>query len=62
MPSVGKRCHELRIPDENRSWRIIYRVDVDAIVILHVFEKKTQKTPQPVIDVCKDRIRRYDGR
>ncbi|WP_445263736.1 type II toxin-antitoxin system RelE/ParE family toxin [Rhodohalobacter sp. 8-1] len=34
-------------------------IDDDAIVILEVFAKKTQKTPQEVIDVCKKRLARY---
>ncbi len=59
MPSVGVRCHELRITDENRIWRIVYRVDTDAVVILEVFKKKTQKTPQEVIDTCRRRLRQY---
>ena len=57
MPSMGVRCHELRIDDENKKWRIVYRIDEDAIVILDVFEKKTQKTPKNVFDNCKRRIR-----
>lgn len=32
MPSVGARCHELRIQDEDRTWRLMYRLDGDAIV------------------------------
>lgn len=60
MPSIGKRCHELRIDDENETWRIVYRTDSDAIVILEVFEKKTRQTPKQVIDNCKQRIRKYD--
>ena len=50
MPSIGQRCHELRINDENATWRIVYRVDTDAIVIVEVFSKKTTQTPKPVID------------
>lgn len=61
MPSIGARCHELRIMDENLSWRIIYRIDKDAIVILDVFEKKTNSTPMKVIDACKRRIKGYDS-
>ena len=61
MPSIGKRCHELRIDDERKTWRIVYRVDPDAIVILDVFEKKSQKTPRQVIDNCRRRIQRYDS-
>ena len=59
MPSIGKNCHELRVNDQNRTWRIIYFIDADAIVILEVFAKKTKKTPQQVIDVCKKRLSRY---
>lgn len=61
MPSIGTRCHELRIDDANKTWRIVYRIDADAIVILDVFEKKTQKTPKDVIDNCQRRIRHYDS-
>lgn len=60
MPSIGKRCHELRISDKNKDWRIIYRIDHDAIIILEVFQKKTQKTPKLVIDTCKKRSTQYD--
>jgi phage-related protein len=60
MPSIGRRCHELRIDDENVTWRIVYRIDSDAIVILEVFDKKTCQTPRQVIDSCKQRIKNYD--
>ena len=59
MPMIGKRCHELRITDNNVIWSIVYRTDEDAIIILEVFEKKTGKTPKRIIDVCKDRLRNY---
>ncbi|QLH31439.1 MAG: type II toxin-antitoxin system RelE/ParE family toxin [Cyclobacteriaceae bacterium] len=61
MPTIGKRCHELRIDDANVTWRIVYRIDQDAIIILEVFEKKTPQTPQQIIDRCKQRIRKYDN-
>ena len=60
MPSIGTHCHELRIYDENKTWRIIYRIDFDAIMILKVFEKKTNRTPKKVIEVCKKRIKYYE--
>ena len=60
MPPIGRRCHELRIPDENVSWRIVYRIDTDAIIIGAVFTKKTGQTPRKVIDACKRRFKRYD--
>jgi len=61
MPAVGTRCHELRITDANVGWRIVYRIDAEAIVLLEVFAKKTSKTPNRIIDLCKKRIREYDG-
>jgi phage-related protein len=60
MPSIGKRCLELRIVDADVTWRIVLRVDADAIVIADVFAKKTAATPVSVIAVSKQRLRRYD--
>ena len=60
MPTVGRRCYELRITDETLTWRIIYRTDIDAIVILEVFDKKTNQTPKQIIDACKKRLKNYD--
>ena len=60
MPVIGPRCHELRVNDENKTWRVVHRIDRDAIVILEVFEKKSQKTPQVVIDNCRRRLRSYE--
>lgn len=61
MPAIGHRCHELRIVDEHRTWRIIHRVDPDAIVIAEVFPKATKTTPLQVINNCKRRLRDYDA-
>jgi len=60
MPGIGVRCHELRIVDEGKTWRIVYRTDADAIVIAEVFQKASRTTPEHVIDVCRRRLRRYD--
>jgi phage-related protein len=60
MPSIGKRCHELRVRDASKNWRIIYRLDDDAIVIADVFAKTTQQTPKQVIEACQRRLARYD--
>jgi phage-related protein len=60
MPAIGTRCHELRINDRDLTWRIVYRIESDAIVILEVFEKKTSKTPKAVMDTCKDRLKVYN--
>ena len=60
MPSIGRRCHELRIVDEDATWRIVYRLDPDAVIIGEVFSKKTRATPKKVIDTCKARFKQYD--
>jgi len=60
MPSIGRRCHELRITDQTAAWRIVYRTDSDAVVIVDIFAKKTQKTPAAVIQRCKARLEAYD--
>lgn len=61
MPSIGSRCHELRVQDVDHTWRVIYRIDEDAVVILEVFAKKSRETPKGVVKACKDRLRRYDA-
>lgn len=60
MPSIGPRCHELRIKAENVTHRIIYRTDADAIVVAEVFVKKTPQTPPQVLKNCQRRYRLYD--
>lgn len=60
MPSIGPRCHELRIVDEDKSWRIVYRIDADAILVADVFRKTTVATPGHIVRSCKRRLRHYD--
>lgn len=60
MPTAARRCHELRVGDANVTWRIVYRIDPDAIVIADVFGKKSRTTPQSVIENCRKRLKEYD--
>jgi phage-related protein len=60
MTTIGPRCHELRIQDRQNTWRILYRIDADAIVLIEVFSKKTGKTPKSTIDLWKMRLKDYD--
>lgn len=60
LPVVGARCHELRIQDAGITWRLVYRADPDAVVILEIFSKKTRTTPRDVIDSSKKGLRGYD--
>lgn len=59
MPSIGTRCHELRLQDADQTWRIVYAIEPDAIVILDVFSKKTTATPASVIKAAKSRLKIY---
>jgi phage-related protein len=60
LPRLGPRCHELRIRDVSGIWRIIYRIDRDAIVIAEVFSKKSAAIPEQIIEVARKRLREYD--
>ena len=57
MPTIGPRCHELRIQDKDKTWRIVYHTADDAIYILTVFSKKTKTTPAKQIKICKQRLK-----
>lgn len=60
MPSIGPRCHELRVLDADKTWRVVYRLDADAVVVADVFQKTTPQTPARVIEDCRRRLARYD--
>jgi phage-related protein len=60
LPVIGPRCHELRVVDGGSSWRLVYRIDTEAVVIADVFRKTTRSTPIPVIQACKRRLGSYD--
>ena len=61
LPDVGTRCGALRVRDSRHNWRIVFRTDAEAILILDVYPKKTRKIPDEVIRRCKDRLKRYDS-
>ncbi len=58
---IGPRCHELRVADAEHQWRLIYRIDPEAIVVVDVFAKTTPKTPKHIIEACKARLKAHDG-
>lgn len=60
MPSIASRCHELRIVDAGKTWRLVYRLDSDAVMIVDVFQKTTQQTPSRVAADCARRLKLYD--
>jgi len=59
LPSIGRNCHELRIRDKGRTWRIVYHIDDDTVIILEVFAKKTEQTPNHVVKGWEIRLNKY---
>ena len=61
LPDVGLRCGALRVRDAEHNWRIMYRIDSDAVLVVEVYPKKTRKIPDEVIERCKKRLKQYDA-
>jgi len=61
LPDVGPRCGALRVRDAEHNWRIMYRIDADAVLILDVYSKKTRTIPDEVIERCRQRMKHYDA-
>ena len=57
MPSIGISVREIRVR-ENGAYRLLYVAKFsEAIYVLHAFEKKSQKTPKPDIELARTRFR-----
>jgi phage-related protein len=59
LPTIGRRCHELRVRDRALNWRIVVAVGPDAVVVLGVFAKRTRGIPNEVLETCRRRLARY---
>lgn len=58
MASVGQGVKEVRIRDAAGAFRVIYVAKfVDAVYVLHCFQKKTEKTSKPDLDLAAKRYR-----
>ena len=56
MPTVGSGVQELRVRDERRAYRIFYVAKFEeAVYVLHVFEKRSQKTARADLELGKSR-------
>jgi len=57
MPSVGKGVEEIRVWEGSGTYRVIYTARlVDAVVVLHTFQKKTQATSKQDLAIAKERF------
>jgi phage-related protein len=58
MPSVGSGVHELRIRDRTGNYRVFYFTKFEeAILVFHLFKKKTEQTPKLEIETAKKRLK-----
>jgi len=58
MSTIGPGVREIRILERSGAFRIIYVARaVDAIYVLHAFQKKTQKTRTSDVDLALERFR-----
>lgn len=56
MSMVGTGVREIRVWEESGTYRILYLARFEeALYVLHVFEKRSQKTPQRDIQLAKER-------
>jgi phage-related protein len=58
MPVIGPGVREIRVRDEMGAFRVICIATlVDAIYVLHAFQKKTQQTPKRDLELAAARLR-----
>ena len=56
MPTVGAGVQEIRVRDESGAYRLFYVAKFEeAVYVLHVFEKRSQKTAKHDLDLGKSR-------
>ena len=56
MPTVGSGVREIRIRDESGAYRVFYVAKFEeAVYVLHVFEKRSQKTARSDLALGKNR-------
>jgi phage-related protein len=62
MKTIGSGVREIRIRDASGAFRIIYVASFkEQVVVLHAFQKKTQKTSQKDIDLAAARLKLWKG-
>lgn len=61
MKRICAACHELRVKDSGVNWRLVYRVDDDAIAVAGLFAKTSRAATERMIDVCRKRLAHYDA-
>ena len=56
MPVVGSGVNEIRVRDESGGYRVLYVAKFEeGVYVLHVFEKRSQKTLKSDVRLAKGR-------
>jgi phage-related protein len=62
LKTVGLGVREIRIRDDSGAFRVIYLATImNTVLVLHAFQKKSQKTPQQDIDLAANRLKSWKG-
>ena len=57
MQTIGRSVREIRIRDRSGTFRVIYLATLaDRVVVLHAFQKKTQRTTKRELDLAAKRL------
>ncbi|GFZ94611.1 type II toxin-antitoxin system RelE/ParE family toxin [Elstera cyanobacteriorum] len=60
MASVGDSVREIRLRDATGAFRILYVATLpDRVLVLHAFQKKSQKTADKDIDLARQRLKTW---
>lgn len=58
MQTVGPGAYEIRVRDQGDTFRVFYVAKfVEAVYVLHAFQKKTRKTSQHDVELGRKRYR-----
>jgi phage-related protein len=58
MPDVGKGVEEIRVWEESGTFRVIYVARlIDAVYVLHAFQKKTRETSKRDKEIARLRFK-----
>ena len=56
MPTIGKGVEEIRLWDDSGTFRVIYTARLkEMVVVLHVFQKRTQATSRRDMELARHR-------
>jgi phage-related protein len=60
MKTIGQDVREIRVRDKSGAYRVIYLATLaDRVLVLHAFQKKSQKTSQRDIELATKRLREW---